>query len=205
VKWGQVYRSGELPRLTEPDVKRLDELGIKTVVSFLTDTEIQFRGRDRLPTGVREISEPIDTEGELAAVIVEARKTGDFSQVPVGLNPQIHAMLPDQARQQYANLLREVAKSQNRPIVFHCSQGVHRTGAASAICCWSSSRCCPLAVPPRARQRRHSSIRTRSSNRPRSDACAGEPTVQRASSRRKDVEETTLNTHEGQPGSMGSC
>jgi protein-tyrosine phosphatase len=86
---------------------------------------------------VREVSLPIDTEGELATVIVEARKTADFSQVPVALNPQIHAMLPDQARQQYASLLREIAKPGARPIVFHCSHGVHRTGTAAAILLWA--------------------------------------------------------------------
>ena len=137
VRWGQVYRSGELPRLTNADVSKLEKLHIKTVVSFLTDTEIEFRGRDRVPPGVREIALPIDTKGSLATAIVDARKTGDFSKVPVELNPQIHAMLPDQAQQEYANLLREIAKPESRPIVFHCSHGVHRTGTASAILLWA--------------------------------------------------------------------
>ena len=35
VKWGQVYRSGELPRLTNEDVMILESLGIKTVISFI--------------------------------------------------------------------------------------------------------------------------------------------------------------------------
>ena len=47
------------------------------------------------------------------------------------------AALPGQARQQYANLLREIANSETRPIVFHCSHGVHRTGTASAILLWA--------------------------------------------------------------------
>ena len=37
VKRGLVYRSGELPRLTDKDVAKLEQLGIKTVVNFLTD------------------------------------------------------------------------------------------------------------------------------------------------------------------------
>jgi len=44
VKWGEVYRSGELPRLNDADVAELEELGIETVVSFLADKEIEAGG-----------------------------------------------------------------------------------------------------------------------------------------------------------------
>lgn len=33
----------------------------------------------------------------------------------------------------YAAVLRELADPSNRPLVFHCSHGVHRTGTATAI------------------------------------------------------------------------
>ena len=55
VKWGQVYRSGELPKLSDADLERLEELKINTVVSFLTEAEIKRDGPDRLPVGVKEI------------------------------------------------------------------------------------------------------------------------------------------------------
>lgn len=35
VKSSIVYRSGEFPRLTDEDVKKLDELDVKSVVNFL--------------------------------------------------------------------------------------------------------------------------------------------------------------------------
>lgn len=136
VKWGQVYRSGELPRLTDKDVKRLDSLGIKTVVSFLTQLEIDARGEDRVPKGVKQISIPIDTEtgnGGLANEILRARKTGDFSNVPIEINPELHRLLINNANREYAQLLREILNPDNRPIVFHCSHGIHRTGTGAAI------------------------------------------------------------------------
>jgi protein-tyrosine phosphatase len=34
VKWGRVYRSGELSQLSEDDVAKLGDLGIKTVVDL---------------------------------------------------------------------------------------------------------------------------------------------------------------------------
>ena len=37
------------------------------------------------------------------------------------------------ARKQYASLLREIIDPNNRPLVFHCSQGVHRAGIGAAL------------------------------------------------------------------------
>jgi len=135
VKWGQVYRSGELPRLTDADVARLEKLGIRTVVNFLTEEEIEVRGPDRLPAGVTEIGLPMESGnmGDLTNVVLEARTTGDFSKVPPDLNPDLHRRLMVEARDYYASLLREIADPANRPLVFHCSHGVHRTGTATAI------------------------------------------------------------------------
>lgn len=135
VKWGQVYRSGELHGLSDTDVKKLDALGIRAVANFLTEREIKSRGHDRLPEGTREIPLPMETGnlGEMAGVIEEARGTGDFSKVPVELNPEIHRVLINEGREYYATLLREIANQANRPMVYHCSHGVHRTGTATAI------------------------------------------------------------------------
>jgi protein-tyrosine phosphatase len=134
VKWGEVFRSGELPRLSERDVERLDSLGIRTVVNFLTPAEIEQRGEDRLPEGVREIAAPIAGGGDdLALLVLDARKTGDFSEVPPELNADVHRILITDAKGEYAALLRAAADPTNRPLVFHCSHGVHRTGTAAAI------------------------------------------------------------------------
>lgn len=135
VRWGQVYRSGELPRLTDADVAKLEQLGIRTVVNFLTELEVQSRGPDRVPQGTREMALPMEAGnmGELAAVIEEARATGDFSKVPPDINPELHRRLMLEAREHYAAMLREIADPASRPLVFHCSHGVHRTGTGAAI------------------------------------------------------------------------
>ena len=38
-----------------------------------------------------------------------------------------------EARDYYATMLREIADPTSRPLVFHCSHGIHRTGTAAAI------------------------------------------------------------------------
>ena len=47
VKWGQVYRSGELPKLTDADVAVLDGLELQAVVNFLLPEEIEKHGMPR--------------------------------------------------------------------------------------------------------------------------------------------------------------
>lgn len=135
VKRGEVYRSGEFSYLTDEDVATLDELEIQTVVNFLLPKEIEMNGRDRLPDGVQEIPEPIqgNRAARLTMVTQTAIKEADFEKIPPEMNPEFHRLLLDEGKDQYAALLRQVADPANRPLVFHCSHGVHRTGTATAI------------------------------------------------------------------------
>ena len=65
----------------------------------------------------------------------------DFDALPAGLNLEIHAVLMDEAKQPYTRLLRTLADPKRRPVAFHCSTGIHRTGTAAAILL------SPLGVP----------------------------------------------------------
>jgi len=135
VKSGEVYRSGELSHLTDEDVAKLEELEIRTVVNFLLPEEIEKNGPDRLPSGVQEALQPIqgDRAGELTMVVTAAIKSAEFEKIPPEMNPEFHRLLADEGKQEYAALLRAVADPANRPLVYHCSHGVHRTGTATAI------------------------------------------------------------------------
>ena len=135
LKMGKVYRSGELQKLTDSDVEKLKELKVNRVVNFLMKEEIDKRGRDRLPEGTEEIFVPID--GSAAAELTKkaniARETGDFSKLPVELNPTVHTILPEVGASSYVRLIREIIKDKDGALVYHCSHGVHRTGTATAI------------------------------------------------------------------------
>ena len=133
VKTGLLYRSGELHALTDADVQKLGDLGIRTVVSFLIPQEIEARGADRVPEGTKEVLLSIEAGGGLVGEVTEARRTGDFSKVPADLNPKFHEMLVSEARQQYATLVREIIQANGIPLAYHCSHGIHRTGTATAI------------------------------------------------------------------------
>jgi len=47
VKWGQLYRSGQLPDLTDTEMETLESLHLQTVVTFLLPQEIE-QLRDQL-------------------------------------------------------------------------------------------------------------------------------------------------------------
>lgn len=124
-----------MTKLSDEDVALLEELGIRTVVNLLTEDDVEAYGRDRVPDGTRIVSLPIDSDAatELANRANAALKSGDFSRIPVELNPEIHRLLLHDGQEQYGELLHLIVDPANRPLVFHCSHGVHRTGTGAAI------------------------------------------------------------------------
>jgi protein-tyrosine phosphatase len=135
VKWGEIYRSGELGHLTDEDVAILDRLELQTVVNFLLPEEIEKHGVDRLPEGTRAVPASINSAraAKLTHQVQESIQTANFDAIPPELNPEFHRILLDDGKQEYATLLRQAADPANRPLAFHCSHGIHRTGTASAI------------------------------------------------------------------------
>ena len=134
IRKGLLYRSGTLYKLTPKDINTIDELGIKTVVNFLTESERKNQGsEDKLPNGVNSVYLPIEGFGSEIDDLIVARKTGNFSKIPADLNNSIHKILPETGKESYSKLFNLLADKSNYPIVFHCSNGVHRTGTAAAL------------------------------------------------------------------------
>ena len=82
VKWGQVYRSGELPRLTDEDVAILQKLDLRMVHNFLLEEEVAQRGEDRLPEGATLVNNPIRTSADdlVLALLRMALEAGYYDQ-----------------------------------------------------------------------------------------------------------------------------
>ena len=133
LKPGMVYRTGTLSKLSDADIQIIASLNIKTVVNFLTEEEINKRGDDRLPEGVRSVYLPIGGQNNEVADLLVARQDGNFLKIPADFNFEVHAMLTEDGKEEYAQLFHFLADPKNYPIVFHCSHGVHRTGTAAAL------------------------------------------------------------------------
>jgi protein-tyrosine phosphatase len=132
VRWGVVYRSGELSQLSADDVGRLGGLGIRTVVDLRSPKEVSARGDGRLPPGAQVLPLPIASSDMFAKLIPMFLK-GDFSQVRPDFLDRVNRMLVRDFTAQYAGLLRALSDPENRPLVFHCTQGKDRAGFGAAV------------------------------------------------------------------------
>jgi protein-tyrosine phosphatase len=132
VKWGLVFRSGELSQLDDDDIATLDGLGIKTVVDLRSKEEIAARGESRLPSGAFLRAMPI-ASSDMFAKIIPMMLAGNFSQVPTDLLDRVNRMLAADFAAEFAELLRMLADPTRRPLVFHCTQGKDRTGFGAAV------------------------------------------------------------------------
>ncbi len=132
VKWGLVYRSGELSQLSAADVDTLGGLGIRAVVDLRSPQEVSARGEGRLPPGAHLVALPI-ASSDLFAKLIPMFLKGDFSQVPPDLLDRVNRMLVRDFTAQYAGLLAALNNPANRPLVFHCTQGKDRAGFGAAM------------------------------------------------------------------------
>ena len=128
VKWGLIYRSGQLNQLTDEDLSILKKLQIRTVVDLRGTAEAESRGKDRLPDGVRNVSYPIDVT---SLPPEEKEESASPGQTDFMLRATRSIMI--HRTDVYASLIRDLADPANRPLVFHCTAGKDRAGIGSAI------------------------------------------------------------------------
>lgn len=132
VRWGTVYRSGELNKLSDRDLDKLAELGLRTVVDLRSDAEIAALGEPRLPDGVRVLPIPV-ASGNLVQDIIPPLLAGDFSKVPPDLLISVNRRLARSSGPRFGQLLRTLTDPKQHPVVFHCTLGKDRTGFAAAV------------------------------------------------------------------------
>jgi len=133
VRWGVAYRSDALGSLSDEDVTYVARLGLHEVVDFRSDAERE-REPDRLPQAApRVVLRPIVGEALDPAVLRERLLSGqaraaEMSEMLVAGN---RAFVTDFATV-YGGFLRDLADSENLPVLFHCTAGKDRTGFAAA-------------------------------------------------------------------------
>ena len=134
LRWGVAYRSDALGSLSDDDVAYLARLGVREVVDFRSDAERE-REPDRLPQipAPRVVRRPIFGQALDPAVLRERLLSGqaraaEMSEVLVAGN---RAFVTDFAAV-YGGFLRDLADSENLPVLFHCTAGKDRAGFAAA-------------------------------------------------------------------------
>lgn len=131
VRWGLLYRSGTLARLSDQDYAILAPLGISTIVDFRTTAE-----RTAEPTNWRAgepevLFKSYGTKGEAALMAVLTApnaKPADVRQAMIGFYRQ----MPEQYADQYSEIFHHLVAYKS-PLLFHCTAGKDRTGLAAAL------------------------------------------------------------------------
>ena len=122
LRWGTVYRSGQLSALTEADYKYLAPLGIRLVCDFRVDTE-----RQRSPTG---------WQGEPAPEIVASSiDTVSFAVQSIDIREHmrtVYSRMRFDGSGEYAALFRRIVDGEV-PVLLHCTSGKDRTGFFAAL------------------------------------------------------------------------
>jgi protein-tyrosine phosphatase len=134
VRWGRVFRSDGLSRLTDNDHRLLRHMGIFNVIDFRTPSEIQ-NSPDRLPDdgSVSHVNRAV-THGQIDFVEALVRlKEGDSSWLTPDFMVNGYINNIDNFPHIWGSVINDIAVSDGNPVVFHCTGGKDRTGTCAAL------------------------------------------------------------------------
>lgn len=131
VRWGQVYRSSLLARLTDADQTRLSQLGLKLVCDLRSDQEVAA-DPDRLPPELNSVYQrlPIDADRS------QAYRLWTLLFNHRGLSRlllDIYRHILDDHAAVFRAVFERLAVPQHLPALIHCTAGKDRAGLTSAL------------------------------------------------------------------------
>lgn len=130
-QWKKIYRSGKLSGLSDKDRATMKALGIKTVVDFRTNAEIE-KEPDNIDSSINYFHFPI---GE------DKWTKGNFFKTLSTMSPDsmdhfmtsLYQDIPLKWADSYKKFFEVLQNPSNTPLVFHCSAGKDRAGIATAL------------------------------------------------------------------------
>ncbi|MEG1684878.1 MAG: tyrosine-protein phosphatase [Bacteroides sp.] len=126
VKWGKVFRSGDLNQLTEQDISLLNQIGLKTYIDFRSKKERSVAIDKEADSVEQSIWMPIDA-GDMSDMA-----NFDLKRVPT-IMPEVYEIIIKHSQDVYKELFRILQADSFTPLLFHCSAGKDRTGIAAAL------------------------------------------------------------------------
>ena len=132
LKWGQLYRSGRLSRLTDTDLHRLERLGLTLVCDFRHALEQELEpSRLKDSSAARLASLPV-TPGSLDSFLEGLHKGVIHVDDTTGLMQAINREFVSGQMPQYAEMFR-LLLLEEQPVLIHCASGKDRTGFGAAL------------------------------------------------------------------------
>jgi len=134
VRWGSLYRSANLGRVTADGLVALRQLGIRMVCDFRTEPE-----STKLPNlfpdtpQIAYLRLPIQHGEHEPTAVFERIRNGDYHWISEQFMLDGYIEGIDRYPHVWARFACELARPAERPALFHCTGGKDRTGAAAAL------------------------------------------------------------------------
>ena len=137
IKWGVLYRSGNLSKLHRMERDRFKELDIHTLIDFRSIVE-QEQEPNRLPRDnkIETMSLPVLDQGNKLVVkeIYRMIRENDWSDFdPEAEMVQAYKQFAIEFSDQYRQFIHTIIKANGKPVLWHCTAGKDRAGFAAAI------------------------------------------------------------------------
>lgn len=131
VRWGMLYRSGEIDKLRKGSLKKLKNLGIRTIID-LRSPEEKMKLSKSLEKNFSVVSIPIAT-GNMERIINGVQDRSIRSDTVYRIVERMNRELITKYAAQYRKVFDLLLNEDNYPVVIHCSSGKGRTGIVSAL------------------------------------------------------------------------
>ena len=128
VKWGHIYRSADISRLTDADLLALQSRHVALVCDLRGPQEVA-QAPDRLPAGARRLELPVGSEKIDPRLLAGGGKT-------VNRDSLLRAVYANTSffRAKYKPLFEELLTlDEGQALLFHCTAGKDRTGIGAAL------------------------------------------------------------------------
>jgi protein-tyrosine phosphatase len=134
VRWGRIFRSSNLARLSDKGLEQLKRLGIRLVCDFRTEAEAA-KLPNRFPDSpaVDYTRLPIQHGDFEPTSVFDRIQQGDYNWISEDFMIQGYIESLERHADVWARVFTLLSDARNRPLLFHCTGGKDRTGAAAAL------------------------------------------------------------------------
>jgi protein-tyrosine phosphatase len=134
VKWGRLFRSSNLGRLTDKGLAQIKRLGIQLVCDFRTEAESR-KLPNRFPDSeiIRYVRLPIQHADFEPTSVFDRIKKGDYGWISEDFMIQGYIDSVERYPDLWARFFQLLCDARHAPLLFHCTGGKDRTGAAAAL------------------------------------------------------------------------
>ena len=129
VKWGHLYRSADISKLTDADLKILSDRHIATICDLRGPDEVKTNP-DRMPAGATWYNMPAGSENIRATTAVL------MAAIPANRDSMMLAFYgrTDHLKAKYKPMFDQLlALNDDKSLLFHCTAGKDRTGVGAAL------------------------------------------------------------------------